>query len=115
MGYMFGNLVLRQRMSVAVKRDFRPSIRQYTSPNENFECGYPHTNDPLQFYLNYVCSRPHKSAIHILECDIINDGKLFLTVYHRIYCYKILTLSNQTSHYKSKCIRIMLTLFFIRS
>ena len=36
------------------------------------------------------------------KCDIINDIKLFPTVNHRIYCRKILTLSNQTLFYKSK-------------
>ena len=40
-------------------------------------------------------------ASHI-KCDIINDFKLFPTV----YC-KILTLSNQTLCYKLKCIRII--------
>ena len=38
--------------------------------------------------------------------DLINDVKLFATIYCRIYCRKYLTLSNQTSCYKSKCIRI---------
>ena len=32
--------------------------------------------------------------------------KLFPTVYRRIYCRKFLTLSNQTSRYKLKCIRM---------
>ena len=30
--------------SGAVKRDFQMYIRQYTSPNNNFEYGYPHSN-----------------------------------------------------------------------
>ena len=38
---MFGNHVLRLRLHVAVKLNFRPYIRQYTSPNENFEYSYP--------------------------------------------------------------------------
>ena len=41
-GYTVGNLVSRQRVSGAVKRDFRTYIRRYNSPNEIFECGYPH-------------------------------------------------------------------------
>ena len=41
-GYTVGNLVLRRRVSGAVKRDFRTYIRRYTSQNENFEYGYPH-------------------------------------------------------------------------
>ena len=38
---------------------------------------------------------------------VINDIKLFPTVYRRIYCRKFLTLSNQISRYKTKCIRIL--------
>ena len=48
-GYMVGNLVLRRRVSGTVKRDFRTYIRRYTSPNENFEYGYPHSNALLTF------------------------------------------------------------------
>ena len=36
---------------------------------------------------------------------MINDVKLYPTVYCRIYCRKILTLSIQTSHYESKHVR----------
>ena len=43
----------------AVKRDFRPYIRQYTSPNEIFEYGYIRSNELLQFYLNFERSKPH--------------------------------------------------------
>ena len=35
----------------AVKRDFRMYIRRYTSRNENYEYGYPHSNTLLQFRL----------------------------------------------------------------
>ena len=49
--------------------------------------------------------KPHKGVHHPIKCDIINDIKLFLTVYCRINCPKFVTLSNQTSCYKSKCIR----------
>ena len=49
MGYTFGNLVLRRCVSGAVKRDFRTYIRRYTSTNENFEYGYPHSNVLLTF------------------------------------------------------------------
>ena len=38
----------------------------------------------------------------------IDDVQLFPTVYHRIYCRKFLTLSNQTSCFKIKCIRMVL-------
>ena len=47
----------------------------------------------------------HKAAHHPTRCDVINDVKLFPTVYRRIYCRKFLTLSNQTSCYKRKYIR----------
>ena len=49
--YTVGKLVLRQRVSRAIKRDFRTYIRRYTSPNENFEYGYPHSNALLTFSL----------------------------------------------------------------
>ena len=78
-----------------------------TSPNENFEYGYPHSNGILQFKLKLEHSKPHKAACHPKKCDIINDIKLFPRVYRRIYCRKFSTLSNQTSHYKLKCIRIV--------
>ena len=42
------------------------------------------------------------------ECDVINDVKLFLTVYRRIYVLKLFTLSKQTLRYKSKCIIILM-------
>ena len=42
--------VLRRRVSGAVKHDFRPYIRRYTSPNETFEYGYPNSNVLFNFY-----------------------------------------------------------------
>ena len=54
----------------------------------------------LQFELKLERCKPHKAAGHSTKCDEINDIKLFPTVYHRIYCRKVLTLSNQTSCYK---------------
>ena len=48
---MVGNLVLRRRASVAVECDLGTYIRRFTSPNENFEYGYPHSNALLQFRL----------------------------------------------------------------
>ena len=92
--------------SWALKRDFRTYIPRYTSPNENFEYVYPHSNALLQFRLELERWKPHKAAHQLARFDEINDVKLFPTVYRRIYCRKILTLSNQTSLYKSKCIRI---------
>ena len=87
-GYTVGNLVLRRRASGAVKRDFRPYIRRYTSPNENFEYGYPHSNALLQFDLKLERCKPYKAARHPTKDDVIDDVKLFPTVYRRIYCRK---------------------------
>ena len=105
-GYTFGNHVLRLRLRFAVKPNFRPYIRRYTSPNENFEYGYPHSNALLQFELKLERCKPHKTALNPTKCDVINDVKLFPTVYRRIYCRKFLALSNQTLLYKLMCIRI---------
>ena len=49
--YMVGNLVLWQRVSRAVKRDFQTYIQRYTFPNENCENHYPHSNALLKFCL----------------------------------------------------------------
>ena len=103
-GYMVGNLVLRQRVSGDVKRDFRMYIWRYISSNENFEYGYPHSNALLQFELKLECFKLHKAACHPTKCDVTNDIKLFPTVYQS-QCRKFLMLSNQTSRYKLKCIR----------
>ena len=109
-GYTVGNLVLRRRTSGAVKCDFRTYIRQYTSPNENFEYCYFHSNALLQLRLKFECCKLHNAARHLTKCDIINDVKLFPTVCCRIYCRKFWTLSHQKSHCKSKCIRITIYL-----
>ena len=52
--YTVGNLFLLPHQSGAVKRDFRMYIQRYTSPDENFECGYPHSNALLQSRLNFI-------------------------------------------------------------
>ena len=105
-GYTVGNLVLRRRASGDVKRDFRTYIRRYASQNENFEYGYPHSNALLLFPLKSERFKLHKAARQLTICDVINDVKQFPTVYRRIYCRKFLTLSNQKSRYKIKCIRM---------
>ena len=60
----------------------------------------------LQFCLKLECCKPQKATGHLTNCDAINDLQLFPAVYRRKYCHKFLTLSNQTPHYKSMCIRI---------
>ena len=57
-----------------------------------------------QICLRLECCKHHKAAIYPTKCDVINYFKLFPTVYHMLYCQYILTLSNQSSGYKSKCI-----------
>ena len=109
---MVRNLVLWRCASGAVKLDFRTYIRQYTSPNENFEKVYPHFNTILQFRLKLERCKPHNASRHSTKCDVINDVKLFPTVNCRIYCRTFLTLSNQKLRYKSKCIRMADVNFF---
>ena len=86
-GYTVGNLVLRRRVSGAVKRDFRTYIRRYTAPNENFEYGYPHFNALLTFLLqkdseNVLCCaytssgcQLHTTAcqLHIFTCQLMKS------------------------------------------
>ena len=60
----------------------------------------------LNMVISLECCKPHKAACYLKKCDINNEVKLFLIVYRRIYCGNVLMLSNQTSHYKIKCIRI---------
>ena len=64
-----------------------------------------HSNAHLQFRLKLERCEPHKAVCHPTNGDVIDDVKLFPTVYRRIYCCKFLTLSNQMSRYKRKCIR----------
>ena len=106
-GYTIRNLVLRRSASGAVKRDFRTYIRRYTSQNGNFDYGYPHSNALMSFRLELEHCKPYKAARHPTKCDVNDDVELFPTVYRRIYCRKFLTLSNQTSRYKIKCIRML--------
>ena len=68
--------------------------------------GYYHSNALPQFHLKLELCKLNT------RCDVIKDVKLFLIIYCRIYCRKFLTLSNQTSHYKSKCIRILFSGLF---
>ena len=72
LGRYIGNLVLRRRVSGAVKRDFRTYIRRYTSPMENFEYGYPHSNALLTFSLqkdseNVLCCAYTSSDVSCIK------------------------------------------------
>ena len=85
-GYTFGNHVLRLRVRVAVKQNFRPYIRRYTSPNENFEYSYP-LNICLYFaavvyqYHNYSTSHglnvtEHACLFRVFAISARNGNKL---------------------------------------
>ena len=80
---MVRNLVLRLHASGAVKHDFQPYNRWYTSPNGNFDYGYSHSNAHLQFRLKLEHCKPHKATRHPTICDVFNDVKLFPTVYRK--------------------------------
>ena len=49
-GYTVGKIVLQRHISRAITHDFRTYIRRYTSLNENFDYGYPHSNALLTFF-----------------------------------------------------------------
>ena len=63
-GYTNRNLVLWPHAKGPVKCDFRTYIRHYTSLNENFEYGYPHSSALLQFHLKLEHCKPHKAVCH---------------------------------------------------
>ena len=77
-------------------------ISERISGDENFEYSYPHSNALLQFELNLERCKPHKAARHPTKGDVIDDDKLFPTIYRRIYCRKFLTLSNHTSRLQTQ-------------
>ena len=58
-GYTFGNHVLRLCLRVAVKLNFRPYIRRYTSPNAKFENMYP----------LFRCKSINTCPINFVSCD----------------------------------------------
>ena len=80
-----------------------PNIRRYTARNENSENGYPLSN-VLFFLLLRIKTRyllqnvSCVSDVNPITNDVADDVR-FPTVYRRIYCRNLLTLSNQTSRY----------------
>ena len=62
--YTGGNSVIWRCANGAIKCDFQKYIRQDTSPNENFEYGYPHSNALLQFHLKLERCKLHNAACH---------------------------------------------------
>ena len=113
LGYTVVNLVLRWGPSRAIKRDFRLYIWWYTSPNENFEYAYPHSNAFLKSSLKLECCKPHISARHPTKCDLTNDVKLFPTVYHRIYCHKFWYYPIKHCITKASALECAFTFFFL--
>ena len=107
---MVGNFVLRRRVSGAVKRNFRPYNRWYTSPHEHFEYGYPHSNALFKIYSSkaqhFAPNWNFVSNVKQLRQPITSDVTYDVGAHRRIYWRKFWTLSNQTSRYIRKCIRI---------
>ena len=92
--------------------DVKPQHNQPT-PNEHFEYGYPHSNTPFNIYSwkaqLFAPNWSFVSNVKQLRQPITSDVTYDVgapTVYRRIYWRKFLTLSNQTSGYIRKCIRI---------
>ena len=77
-GYTVGNHVLRLHLRVAVKLDFRPYKQRYTSPNENFRYGYPHSNALPQSRLKLERCKPHKSAQTVIKANVIQQNVTLL-------------------------------------
>ena len=110
---MVGNSLIRRRIRGAVKRNFRPYHWRYTSPNEHFEYGYPHSNALFNIYSskaqhfasNWSLASNVKQLCQPITSDVTYDVGA-PTVYRRIYWCKLLTISNQTSRYILKCIRM---------
>ena len=92
-GQKFRFTVTRQQ------RRFPPYNRRYTSPNKNFEYGYPHSNALFNIYSSKVqYFAPNWSFIHIKQlCQPITSDVTYdvgaPTIYRRIYWCKFLMLS----------------------
>ena len=102
------------------KRGIPSYIQQYSSPNENFEYDHLHSDALLYIRLKLECYKPHKASCHPTKCDVINDAKLFPTLYYRIYYRKFMTISIQMLRYKIKYIKIVAVIvcvffFFIKN
>ena len=70
-GYMVGNEVVRLRWRVAVKWNFKPYNRWYTSPDENFEYGYP-LNDIVSLCLGTVKAGKQVGWVMMLLGDFLH-------------------------------------------
>ena len=61
-------------ISEPISDDISPQMKK-------LQYGYPHSNALMQPHLELERCKPHKPACHPTKCDVINDVKLFLTVY----------------------------------
>ena len=68
-GYTFGNHILRLRSRVAVKLDFRPYIRRYTSPNENFEYSYPLIDKTVHLQISPFLAPNKHLTVNVLKFE----------------------------------------------
>ena len=87
--YIVGyTVVLRQRASGAIKRDFKRISGNIPPQMKILNMVIPISNALLQFDLKLERCKPHKAARHPTKGDVIDDVNLFLTVWSRIYCRK---------------------------
>ena len=105
--------MLRRRVSGAVKRNFRPSNRRFTSQNDKFEWSIPILKHLFIFSVGKKMYCLHKAtrAVSCVKQMSANEKRRYvMTSDFRQYMAenilrKFLTLSNQMSRYILKCIR----------
>ena len=116
-GYMVGNFVLRRCVSGAIKCNIRP----YIYPDDDIPSHMNILNMviPILMHFFHIYSSnasyfapnvSFASSVKPLRQPITSDVTYDVDapkVYRRIYKRKFLTLSNQTSCYIRKCIRIL--------
>ena len=94
---MVGNFVLRRCVRRAVKNVISERISDKIPPQMKIlNMVIPILMHFYSLVSNWIGAsriKPHKGVRHPTKYDVINDVKLFPTVYHRIYCPKFLTLS----------------------
>ena len=88
-GYTVGNVYSDARAEPQNVISERTSNDIATQMKKN-ECNNPHSNALLQFCLELERWKPHKAACHPTRCGVINDVRLFPTVYRRIHCSNFL-------------------------
>ena len=57
-----------------ISNDIPPQMKK-------FEYGYPHSNAISTVLSQIECCKPHNATHHLMKCEIINDVKLFPTVF----------------------------------